>query len=225
MEIDNKASTGGPMIHFGPADAHGVYQQMELGDVQLEPVDTSLYGFAGEVVHPLGQISLPLALGSEPARRTGMVHFLVVDMPSLYNLIQGRPALNTFQTVVSTYHIKFKFPVGDGIGEVRGDQYTAQKCYIEVIKISSNKMEVDIPNKESNKNFSKQEDQRGTVLARVQSVEKLLSSQLVLGEPDKITKIGSQLSPILVGQLTAFLQQNADVFAWTTSDLIGIDPA
>ncbi|KAL0413334.1 UNVERIFIED_CONTAM: hypothetical protein Sradi_1535100 [Sesamum radiatum] len=100
---------------------------MELGNVLLEPVDTSLYGFAGEVVHPLGHISLPLSLGSEPTRRTRMIRFLVVDMPSAYNLILGRPALNTFQAVISTYHMKLQFPVGDSVGEVGGDQYTTAK--------------------------------------------------------------------------------------------------
>ncbi|KAL0439399.1 UNVERIFIED_CONTAM: hypothetical protein Slati_2422900 [Sesamum latifolium] len=34
------------------------YDQMQQGDVPLEAVDTSLYGFAGEVVHPRGMISL-----------------------------------------------------------------------------------------------------------------------------------------------------------------------
>ncbi|KAL0373553.1 UNVERIFIED_CONTAM: Retrovirus-related Pol polyprotein from transposon.6 [Sesamum radiatum] len=86
-------------------------------------------------------------------------------------------------------------------------------------------MKVDIPNKESNKNFPQQEDQRGVVSARVQPAEELLSIQLVPGEPDKIIKIGSQLSPILVGQLTTFLQQNANVFTWIINDLIGIDPS
>ncbi|KAL0458379.1 UNVERIFIED_CONTAM: hypothetical protein Slati_0465100 [Sesamum latifolium] len=46
------------------------YDQMQLGDISLEKVDTSLYGFAGEVVHPRGMISLPLTLGSGVARRT-----------------------------------------------------------------------------------------------------------------------------------------------------------
>ncbi|KAL0463060.1 UNVERIFIED_CONTAM: hypothetical protein Slati_0193600 [Sesamum latifolium] len=98
-----------------------VYQQMELGDVPLEPVDTLLYGFAGEVVHPLGQISLPISLGIEPARKTRIVRFMVVDMPFAYNLVLGRPTLNVFQAIISTYHMKLKFPVGNRIGEVQGD--------------------------------------------------------------------------------------------------------
>ncbi|KAL0344240.1 UNVERIFIED_CONTAM: hypothetical protein Sangu_1311400 [Sesamum angustifolium] len=43
---------------------HNVYLQMELGDVQLELVDTLLYDFVGEVVHPLGQILFALSLNT-----------------------------------------------------------------------------------------------------------------------------------------------------------------
>ncbi|KAL0446199.1 UNVERIFIED_CONTAM: hypothetical protein Slati_1747800 [Sesamum latifolium] len=46
-------------ILFGDA-----YDQMQLGDVSLEKVHTSLYGFAREVVHPRGMISLPLTMGA-----------------------------------------------------------------------------------------------------------------------------------------------------------------
>ncbi|KAK4397173.1 Retrovirus-related Pol polyprotein from transposon.6 [Sesamum angolense] len=81
-------------------------------------------------------------------------------------------------------------------------------------------MEVDNPNKESSRNPSQSEDQGGAVPTRVQPAEELLSIQLVPGESDQITKIGSQLSLVLVEQLTIFLQQNSDVFAWTASDLI-----
>ncbi|KAL0386268.1 UNVERIFIED_CONTAM: hypothetical protein Sradi_3021100 [Sesamum radiatum] len=52
------------------------YQQMELGDVPLEPMETLLYSFVGDVVYPLSQILLPLSLGVEPTRKTKMVHFL-----------------------------------------------------------------------------------------------------------------------------------------------------
>ncbi|KAL0439579.1 UNVERIFIED_CONTAM: Retrovirus-related Pol polyprotein from transposon opus [Sesamum latifolium] len=48
-----------------------------------------------------------------------------------------------------------------------------------------------------------------------------MSIQLVPGEPNKTTKIGSQPSPRPAGQLTTFVQQNADIFAWTANDLTG----
>ncbi|KAL0457983.1 UNVERIFIED_CONTAM: hypothetical protein Slati_0425500 [Sesamum latifolium] len=158
-----------------------VYQQMELEDIPLEPVDTSLYDFAGEVVHPLGQISLPISLGIEPARKTRMTCFLVVDMPSAYNLILGRPTLNTFQAVISTYHMKLNFPVGNKLGEVQGDQYTARKCYVEAIKNNTHKMEIDAPSLEEQGSLTTREEQRCATPARVQPAEELMSIQLVQG--------------------------------------------
>ncbi|KAL0462137.1 UNVERIFIED_CONTAM: hypothetical protein Slati_0101300 [Sesamum latifolium] len=83
---------------------------MQLGDVSLEKVNTSLYGFAGEVVHPRGMVSLPLTMGRGTTPKTWLLKFLVVDVPSAYNVILGRPTLNTFQAMVSTYHMKIKFP-------------------------------------------------------------------------------------------------------------------
>ncbi|KAL0284886.1 UNVERIFIED_CONTAM: hypothetical protein Scaly_2835200 [Sesamum calycinum] len=103
------------------------YQQMELNNIPPKPLDTSLYDFAGNVVHPLGQILLPLSLGMEPNRKTKMIRFLIVDMPSAYNIILWQPTLNVVQVVVSTYHMKVKFPAGVEIGEVIGNQYTTRK--------------------------------------------------------------------------------------------------
>ncbi|KAL0437800.1 UNVERIFIED_CONTAM: hypothetical protein Sradi_0487900 [Sesamum radiatum] len=75
-------------IHFEEA-----YDQTQLGDISLEKVNTSLYGFAGEVVHPRGMISLPLTMGAGTTRKTCMLKFLIVDVPSAYNVILGRPTL------------------------------------------------------------------------------------------------------------------------------------
>ncbi|XP_075473815.1 uncharacterized protein LOC142504851 [Primulina tabacum] len=41
-----------------------------------------------------------------------MTSFTVVDSPSSYNIILGRPAMNELRAVASTYHQKIKFPVG-----------------------------------------------------------------------------------------------------------------
>ncbi|KAL0402073.1 UNVERIFIED_CONTAM: hypothetical protein Slati_4237200 [Sesamum latifolium] len=85
-------------IFFGEA-----YDQMQLGDVPLETVDTFLYGFAGEVVHPRGMISLSLTLGTSPLRKTCLLKFLVVDIPSANNVILGHPTLNAFRAIISTF--------------------------------------------------------------------------------------------------------------------------
>ncbi|KAL0406018.1 UNVERIFIED_CONTAM: hypothetical protein Slati_3915700 [Sesamum latifolium] len=91
-------------ILFGEA-----YDQMQLGDVSLEKVNTSLYGFAGEVVHPRGMISLPLTMGGGTTRKTCMLKFLVVDVPSAFN-----SCLLVFQKYLSEFlerkmHLGFDF--------------------------------------------------------------------------------------------------------------------
>ncbi|KAK4389726.1 hypothetical protein Sango_2309600 [Sesamum angolense] len=103
-------------ILFGEA-----YDQMQLGGAPFEAVDTFLYGFAGEVVHPRGMVSLPLTLGTTPLWKTCLLNFLVVDIPSAYNVILGRPMLNAFSAIISTYHMKIKFPVIRGVGEAQAD--------------------------------------------------------------------------------------------------------
>lgn len=65
---------------------------------------------------PSRQVTLPVSMGDYPAIATCAVEFLVLDAPSAYNIILGRPSLNMFQAVVSTYHMKVKFPVNELVG-------------------------------------------------------------------------------------------------------------
>ncbi|GMN65609.1 hypothetical protein TIFTF001_034668 [Ficus carica] len=62
-----------------------------------------------------------------------MVEFIVVDRPSVYNVILGRPTLNAIKEVVSTYHLAMKFPTEGGVGVFRGNQEGARKCYMEAV--------------------------------------------------------------------------------------------
>ncbi|KAL0356047.1 UNVERIFIED_CONTAM: hypothetical protein Sradi_4051600 [Sesamum radiatum] len=127
-------------ILFGEA-----YDQMQLGDVSLEKVNTSLYGFVGEVVHPRGMVSLPLMMGRGTTRKTCLLKFLVVDVPFAYNVILGRPTLNTFQAMISTYHMKIKFPTPGGVGEVQGDPLQSKKCYVEAVRNGQKRNGDDTP--------------------------------------------------------------------------------
>uniref|UniRef100_A0A2N9J0B4 Uncharacterized protein n=1 Tax=Fagus sylvatica TaxID=28930 RepID=A0A2N9J0B4_FAGSY len=106
------------------------FQQMRIGKDQLRPIETPLVGFAGTSVYPLGIISLQIIAGTYPKQATKRVEFLVVDCPSAYNVIIGRPTLNRLRAVTSTYHLLVRFPTEHGIGEMKGDQAMARECYL-----------------------------------------------------------------------------------------------
>ncbi|KAL0292947.1 UNVERIFIED_CONTAM: hypothetical protein Sradi_6963800, partial [Sesamum radiatum] len=79
-------------------------------------------------------ISLPLTLGKSPLRKTCLLKFLVVDVPSAYNVILGRPTLYAFRAIISTYHMKIRFPVVGGVGAAQANMLQARKCYVKAIK-------------------------------------------------------------------------------------------
>jgi hypothetical protein len=67
-----------------------------------------------------------------------MVDFLVVDRPSIYNTILGRPALKKLLAITSTYHLKMKFPTEEEVREVKGNQVASRKCFNIFMKKVSN---------------------------------------------------------------------------------------
>uniref|UniRef100_A0A2N9GLE6 Uncharacterized protein n=1 Tax=Fagus sylvatica TaxID=28930 RepID=A0A2N9GLE6_FAGSY len=88
-------------------------------------------------VYPLGIISLQIIAGTYPKQATKRVEFLVVDCPSAYNVIIGRPTLNRLRAVTSTYHLLVRFPTEHGIGEMKGDQAIARECYLTSTRIGT----------------------------------------------------------------------------------------
>ncbi|XP_073035360.1 uncharacterized protein [Primulina eburnea] len=118
--------------------------QMKVERFEFEPVSTPLYGFSGHAISPLGQIVLPLSLGTDPRRVTKMIAFTVVDTLSEYNGNLGRPALKGFKAVASTYHQKLKFPIGKEVGALCGDQMVARRCYEGIVKEDGKKASVEL---------------------------------------------------------------------------------
>ncbi|KAL0428495.1 UNVERIFIED_CONTAM: hypothetical protein Slati_3024300 [Sesamum latifolium] len=166
------------------------YDKMQLGDVSREKVNTSLYGFAGEVVHPRGMISLPLTMGAGTTRKTCLLKFLVVDVPSAYNVILGRPTLTAFQAVIFIYHMKTKFPNPGGVGEVQGDHLQSRKCYVEAVR-KGQKRNLDedhqgVPSsKKGKETVAEGAPEEMETPAKVQPAEELLNIEVITGSPDK----------------------------------------
>ncbi|XP_058070992.1 uncharacterized protein LOC131220032 [Magnolia sinica] len=97
------------------------FDKMGIDRSRLQPVRTSLHGFAGDKIILEGTISRPVIAGEGQNQVTLLVDFLVVNTPSTYNVILGRPSLNSMRAVVSTYHLIMKFPAVGGIDYLLGD--------------------------------------------------------------------------------------------------------
>ena len=110
------------------------FDMMGIGREKLEPINTHLRGFSREKVLPLGLIQLVLTLGDSPCQEMTTTRFLVVDAPSAYNMLLGRPSLNAIKAISSAYHMMIKFPTVSGVGMVRGDQCVARECYSASMK-------------------------------------------------------------------------------------------
>ena len=150
-------------------------------------------------------MTLIVIVGTQPRQLTRQLDFLVVDCPSSYNVIIGRPTLNIWKAATSTYCLKVKFPIDNGVGEVRGDQILARECYQAILATKENHIWM-IEEERENK------------------VETLKTVALIEDGVTKTTRIGTTLSPEIRTRLIKFLKENLDVFAWSHEDMPGISP-
>nr|GEY06655.1 reverse transcriptase domain-containing protein [Tanacetum cinerariifolium] len=69
---------------------------------KMVPATTSLTGFSGETIWPLGQLRLLVTIGDATHSTKAWMNFMVVKSMSPYNGIIGRPGLKAIQAVPST---------------------------------------------------------------------------------------------------------------------------
>ncbi|CAL1383983.1 unnamed protein product [Linum trigynum] len=97
------------------------FEKMQLAPSMVTPADTVLIGFSGAPAQVIGRVRLPVTLGDEALCVTHTVDFGIVDCPSPYNAILGRPLLALFNGVASSCHQVLKFVTLEGIGISRGE--------------------------------------------------------------------------------------------------------
>ena len=137
-----KAIVANKMIHRVLADNGSsvdiifasTFDKMGIGREKLEPVNACLRGFSGERVPPLWSVQLVLTLGNPPCQATTTVRFLIVEAPSAYNMLLGRPFLHAVRAVPSAYHMVIKFPTANGVGMIRGNERISRECYSASMK-------------------------------------------------------------------------------------------
>ena len=161
---------------------------------------------------PLGLIPLVLTLGDPPCQATTVVRFHIVDAPSAYNILLGRPSLNAIRAIISAYHMVIKFLTTNGVGMVRGDQRIAKECYLASMKQKAvGSIHMD------------ELDMRDEVSIRPTPSKELEPIHLD-DQPEHLVDIGSKLAKDVRDLLIHFLKQNIEIFAWKQEDMGGINP-
>ena len=97
------------------------FQQLKVDPKKLHSFESPLINFSGDKVYPRGIVTLMVTASLYPLQVTNQHNFLVVDSPLSYNVIIGRPTLNRWKAATSTYCLKVKFPMEQGVGEIKGD--------------------------------------------------------------------------------------------------------
>ncbi|XP_016165024.1 uncharacterized protein LOC107607607 [Arachis ipaensis] len=207
---------------------YSTFKKMKLSERTLLPSSRELIGFSGERVSILGSIWLKTTLGEHPMSRTKDVQFLVVDCISPYNIILGRPFLNSFGAIVSTIHLCVKFQVQeDQIATIHSDHIEAWKCYNESLKIKADIRQgtrlAQGTYNVANISGTAELDPRGDLQDKPAPIDDLEKVQLD-DNVNHYTYISSSLLSGTKQKITTLLRQNANLFAWTPADMPGIDP-
>ena len=157
----------------------------------------------------IGIVTLLVVVGAFPQQVAKDVNFLVVECSSSYNAIIGRPTLNSWKAITSTYHLSIKFPTENGVGETQGDQLAARECYLAMLAMDEQAQMMNI-------------EERRVVAEPTKALENISLDE---DDPKKSTRIGANLEEKMKDDLIHFLRENIDVFAWSHEDMSGIDPS
>nr|GFA42752.1 reverse transcriptase domain-containing protein [Tanacetum cinerariifolium] len=160
---------------------------------QMFPATTSLTGFSGETIWPLGKLRLLVIIGNTNHSTRAWMNFMIVRSLSPYNGIIGRPGIRAIQAVPSTVHGMLKFLVEEGIVTIRSTVLMPTEC-TSVIASSA---------------VSSEE--------RTRPVN--LKVALHPDFPDQEVAIGGTLSDKGRTELCSILKNNLDIFSWQPSHM------
>jgi hypothetical protein len=105
----------------------------------LKPTDCSFHGIVpGSANYPLGRIALNICFGNRQNYRREKLDFKVMDWPSQYHAILGRPAFLRFMAIPHYTYLVLKMPGPRGIITVKGSFELSDLCGKEFHKMAQN---------------------------------------------------------------------------------------
>jgi len=172
-----------------------------------------------------GYIDLHTVFCDGHQTKTIPVRFLVVEAHTSYNVLLGRPLLNTLCAIVSTPHLAMQFPSSSGdIITIHGDQRLARECYIASLRPKELVLTTNNIEREPRVGLTligEDLDPRIGCDSHIEPVEDTKSLELSLR---RNLKLGVGLSHNDQDLIEATLKSNKDLFAWSATNLLSVDP-
>nr|GEZ15556.1 hypothetical protein [Tanacetum cinerariifolium] len=162
---------------------------------QMVPATTSLTGFNGETIWPLGQLRILVTIGDVDHSTRALMNFMIIRSLSPYNGIIGRQ-IKEIQAVPSIAHRMLKFSADGGIVTIRSTILILAEC-ATVITSSEVPKEAGV----RHENFK---------------------VALHPNFPDQEVEIRWTLSAKRRTKLCSLLKENLDIFSWQPSDMTGV---
>nr|GEV88544.1 reverse transcriptase domain-containing protein [Tanacetum cinerariifolium] len=163
---------------------------------QMVPATTSLAGFSGETIWPLGQLRLLVIIGDATHSTKAWMNFMIVKLLSPYNGIIGRSGIKKIQAVPSTVHGMLKFSVKGEIVTICSPMLIPTECTSVVTS---------------------------SVITREESTHPAnLKVALHPDFPDQEVVIRGTLSDKGRIKLCSVQKRNLDIFVWQPFDIIGV---
>jgi hypothetical protein len=192
------------------------FDKMRFDRKQLREPSKPLYGFSRKRIEPIGAITLLVSFGTPKNHHTEYITFDVLNMTYSYNTIFGRGLLNTFKAAWHLTYLCLKVPITFGVITVFGSQQEAKN------------IEKGFAPGHKNIHFlrEQQEQQEAQPLTEcrkfIEAEGEFKKVPLDQRVPDKMICIGTEANQQDQTKLLSFLDKNSDVFAWSTSDLVGV---
>nr|GEX60825.1 hypothetical protein [Tanacetum cinerariifolium] len=159
---------------------------------QMVPATTSLTGFSGETIWPLGHLRLLVTIGDTKNYTKAWMNFMIVRSLSPYNYIIGRPGIREIQALPSMTHRMLKFSVNGRIVSIRSTILTPTECTTIVTTLKQTVKKAEARHRKFkvpiHPHFSDQEiTVRGTAKKRGQAPKRAKAIQL---EVQKLVEAG-----------------------------------
>ncbi|GAU33272.1 hypothetical protein TSUD_279460 [Trifolium subterraneum] len=197
-----------------------LFRTLQLDESHLTPyLGSDLQEYNEATTKPWGYVDLIVTFGHNETAKSIKVKFLVVDCPSLYQCIIGRTTIADLPAVASTAHLKMKYYTDKGtkpppqqppqnVSLVDLDSRHSKQEHKEEKKLRKEKKESDAASKEN-----------------LRPIPDGDFELIPLGDdPSRNLKIGKEVPDLARKQLVGCLKDNADLFAWSASEMSGFDP-